>query len=160
MLKMASQLVQLSWKFPYLYYPNNLLIIRFSMILYMYFMFWKIKCHFHDKVVLCSWSSLNTRATYSKSRNASFEVSVFVGWLYWGFTSLQRYFSHITTCTQEITNLWKFKWRGGEGNPGPLAPQAKSLTTRPLLLPDVSVFITQSFATVVSLCHFSLCYTL
>ena len=25
----------------------------------------------------------------------------------------------------------KFKWRGGELNPGPLAPQAKSLTTRP-----------------------------
>ena len=25
----------------------------------------------------------------------------------------------------------KFKWRGGESNPGPLAPQAKSLTTRP-----------------------------
>ena len=28
----------------------------------------------------------------------------------------------------------KFKWRGGELNPGPLAPQAKSLTTRPTLL--------------------------
>ena len=27
----------------------------------------------------------------------------------------------------------KFKRRGGESNPGPLAPQAKSLTTRPLL---------------------------
>ena len=25
----------------------------------------------------------------------------------------------------------KFKWRCGESNPGPLAPQAKSLTTRP-----------------------------
>ena len=25
----------------------------------------------------------------------------------------------------------KFKWQGGESNPGPLAPQAKSLTTRP-----------------------------
>ena len=29
----------------------------------------------------------------------------------------------------------KFKWRGRESNPGPLAPQAKSLTTRPPLLP-------------------------
>ena len=29
----------------------------------------------------------------------------------------------------------KFKWRGGESNPGLLAPQAKSLTTRPPLLP-------------------------
>ena len=28
----------------------------------------------------------------------------------------------------------KFKWRGGESNPGPLAPQAYSLTTRPLPL--------------------------
>ena len=28
----------------------------------------------------------------------------------------------------------KFKWRGGESNPGPLAPQVKSLTTRPPLL--------------------------
>ena len=30
-----------------------------------------------------------------------------------------------------------FKWLGGESNPGPLAPQAKSLTTRPPLLPPV-----------------------
>ena len=29
----------------------------------------------------------------------------------------------------------KFKWRGGESNPGPLAPQAKSLTTRSPPLP-------------------------
>ena len=32
----------------------------------------------------------------------------------------------------------KFKWRGGESNPGPLAPQAKSLTTRPPPLPDIA----------------------
>ena len=25
----------------------------------------------------------------------------------------------------------KFKWRGGESNPGPVAPQTKSLTTQP-----------------------------
>ena len=29
-----------------------------------------------------------------------------VGWLYWGFTSLQRYFSYIATWKQEIANLW------------------------------------------------------
>ena len=29
----------------------------------------------------------------------------------------------------------KFKWRGGESNPGPLALQAKSLTTWPPLPP-------------------------
>ena len=28
----------------------------------------------------------------------------------------------------------KFNWRGRESNPGPFAPQAKSLTTRPPLL--------------------------
>ena len=33
----------------------------------------------------------------------------------------------------------KFKWRGGETNPGPLAPQAKSLTTRPLPLPVLKI---------------------
>ena len=44
-------------------------------------------------------------------------------------------FSHISTWKQEIPNLRKFKWRGRESKPGPLAPQAKSLTTRPPLLP-------------------------
>ena len=34
----------------------------------------------------------------------------------------------------------KFKWRGRESNPGPLAPQAKSLTTRPPLLPASDEF--------------------
>ena len=63
-----------------------------------------------------------------------YSVYEFALTLYWGFTSLQRYFSHIATWKQEITNLWKFKWRGWESNPGPLSPQAKSLTTRPLLL--------------------------
>ena len=37
---------------------------------------------------------------------------------------------------QEITNLWKFNMRGRESNLSPLAPQAKSLTTRPPLLPQ------------------------
>ena len=32
----------------------------------------------------------------------------------------------------------KFKWRGEESNPGPLAPQAKSLTTRQPPLPTLS----------------------
>ena len=27
---------------------------------------------------------------------------------------------------QEITNLWKFKWRGRESNPGPLAPKPRA----------------------------------
>ena len=71
------------------------------------------------------------------------DVVLLVGWLYWGFTSLQRYFSHIATWKQEITNLWKFKWRCRESNPGPLTLQAKSLTTRPPLLPDDVVLVEQ-----------------
>ena len=31
--------------------------------------------------------------------------------------------------------FWKFKWRGRESNPSPLAPQVKSLTSWPPLLP-------------------------
>ena len=54
-----------------------------------------------------------------------------VGWL---VVLRINVFSHISTWKQEITNLWKFKWRGRESNPGPLAPQAKSLTSRPPLL--------------------------
>ena len=46
---------------------------------------------------------------------------------------------YISTLKQEITNLWKIKWRGRESNPGPLAPQAKSLTTRPPPLPEVKL---------------------
>ena len=88
-----------------------------------------------------------------------------VGWLYWGFTSLQLYFSHVATWKQEITNLWNFKWRGRESNPGPLAPQAKSLTTRPPLLlsmqrisiwnPDVQI---QSLMTLLICCWIVLHY--
>ena len=64
-------------------------------------------------------------------------VRILVGWLVvWGLTSIWRSFSHISTWKQEITNLWKFKWRGRKSNPGPLAPKAKSLTTRPPLLPS------------------------
>ena len=36
-----------------------------------------------------------------------------VGWLYWGFTSLKRYFSHIATCKQEVTNLWNSSGEAG-----------------------------------------------
>ena len=33
-------------------------------------------------------------------------IDKIVGWLYWGFKSILRYFSHIATWKQEITNLW------------------------------------------------------
>ena len=48
-----------------------------------------------------------------------------VGWLYWGFTSLQWYFTHIATWKQEITNKWKFKWRCRESNSNPLLRKSR-----------------------------------
>ena len=41
---------------------------------------------------------------------------VLVGWLYWECTSIQRYFSHIATWKQEITNRCKLERRGQESN--------------------------------------------
>ena len=40
-----------------------------------------------------------------------------VGWLCWGFTSLSRYFSHIATWKQGITNLWNRSGETGNGTP-------------------------------------------
>ena len=80
-------------------------------------------------VQIWHWAKLNE---ISKSQHSTIGL---VGWLYWRFRSLQRYFSHIVTWKQEINHLWKFKWQGRESNSDPLAPQAKSLTTRPPLLP-------------------------
>ena len=57
-------------------------------------------------------------------------IGLKLGWLVGCIEDLrrfQRYFSYIATWQQEITNLWKFKWRGQESNPGPLAPQAQEL---------------------------------
>ena len=85
-----------------------------------------IKCH--EKCV---------SANLFLSSFIKFHSAVSVGWLYWGFTSLQRHFSHIATWKQEITNFWKFKSQCWELNPGPLWG-AKSLTTWPPLLPVVS----------------------
>ena len=83
----------------------------------------------------CNIVTSHTSIPYSGQFPEQYQY--YVGWFYWGFTSLQRYFSRIATWKQEITNLWKFKWRGRKSNPGPLALQAKSLTTRPPLLPNI-----------------------
>ena len=56
-------------------------------------------------------------------------------WLVGCIEDLRRFSGISATWKQEITNLWKLKWRGRESNPRPLAPQAKSLTTWPPLLP-------------------------
>ena len=58
-----------------------------------------------------------------------------VGWLVGCIEGLRtsplRYFSHIAAWKKEITNLW---YRRSRIAPGPLASQAKSLNTIPLLL--------------------------
>ena len=56
-------------------------------------------------------------------------MKLLVGWLLFRrFTLLKWSFSHIATWKQEMTNLWN---RDRKSNTGPLAPQAKSLTTTP-----------------------------
>ena len=50
-------------------------------------------------------SSLRLRWAKKKWISKIYEFDKLIGWLYWGFTSLQRYFSHILTWKQEITNL-------------------------------------------------------
>ena len=75
------------------------------------------------------------RKFYFKNKLHILRMHSMVGWLYWGFTSLQWYFRHMVTWKQEITNLWKILSQGRELKPGPLTPQAKSLTTRPPPLP-------------------------
>ena len=50
----------------------------------------------------------------------------------------------------------KFEWRGGESNPGPLAPLAKSLTTRPPLppIPPPPPLVRNFTENVFFFCHF------
>ena len=66
--------------------------------------------------------------------------SVLVGWLvvlriYVASAVFQPYRDLEAGDNQSL----KFKWRDQESNPGPLAPKAKSLTTRPPPLPSCSV---------------------
>ena len=107
-----------------------------TVLQYVHWSIWKtIQMKYHGKAA-------TFRCMYIASimcRLSSISVLWLVGWLFWGLTSIKRSFSHISTWKQEITNLWKFKWRGRESNPGPLAPQAKSSTTRPPLLPHFSL---------------------
>ena len=69
-------------------------------------------------------------------RNETIFVGWLVGWLvvlriYVALAVFQSYLDLEAGDNQSL----KFKWLGGELNPGPLAPQAKSLTTRPPPLP-------------------------
>ena len=70
----------------------------------------------------CSWSLTSL----------IFRPDPLVGWLvvlriYVALAVIQPYRDLEAGDNQSL----KFKWRGGESIPGPLAPQAKSLTTRP-----------------------------
>ena len=58
-----------------------------------------------------------------------------VGWLVWlvvlGIYVALAVFQPYRDLEAGDNQSLKFKWRDRESNPGPLAPQAKSLTTRP-----------------------------
>ena len=53
-------------------------------------------------------------------------VGWLVGWLYWGFTSLQRYFIHIATWKQEITNLCNLSSEAGNRTPDLLLRKSRA----------------------------------
>ena len=92
-------------------------------------------------------------------------LHIFIGWLVGWLVVLRIYvalavFQPYRDLEAGDNKSLKFKWRGGESNPGPLAPQAKSLTTRPPPLPHR--FITNIFLepnlTSLSLCHLHLMF--
>ena len=67
-------------------------------------------------------------------------ISRLVGWLYWGFVNVAlEVFQPYWDLEAGDNQFLKFKWRGRESNPGPLAPQAKILTTRSPQLPGISM---------------------
>ena len=64
----------------------------------------------------CLWNTMPpvvTRSVKKLFRHNGHDQGHEVSWLYWGFTSLQRYFSHIITWKQEITNRWNSSGEAG-----------------------------------------------
>ena len=65
-----------------------------------------------------------------------------VGWLVWlvvlGIYVALAVFQSYRDLEAGDNQSLKFKWRDRELNPGPLTPQAKSLTTRPPPLPTAT----------------------
>ena len=89
---------------------------------------------------ICSLSPCTTTQPSELRLRATFVLFLVVfivdGWLvalriYVALVVFQPYRDLETGDNQSL----KFKWRDRESNPGPLAPQAKSLTTRPPPLP-------------------------
>ena len=78
-----------------------------------------------------------TRDTYPRNNNpwvinnncVNFQY-IFCWLVVFRITSLKRYFSHITTWKQEITNLWNSSGEAGDQSPD-LLLRKRSLTTRP-----------------------------
>ena len=58
-----------------------------------------------------------TRSVKKLFQHNGYDQGHEVGWLNWRFTSLQRYFSHIATWKQEITNLWNSSGEAGNWTP-------------------------------------------
>ena len=62
--------------------------------------------NWHNIRTKCLWNTMPPVVTRSVKRlfqHNGYDQGHEVGWLYWGFTLLQRYFIHIATWKQEIT---------------------------------------------------------
>ena len=67
-------------------------------------------------------------------------INTWVGWLVVLRIYVASAVFHLYRDLEAGDNKSKFKWRGRESNPGPLAPQAKSLTNRQPLLPLIDTW--------------------
>ena len=68
----------------------------------------------------CLWNTMPpvvTRSVKKLFQHNGHDQGHEVGWFYWGFTSLQRYISHIATWKQEITNRWNSSGEAGNWTP-------------------------------------------
>ena len=68
---------------------------------------------YKNKVFVKHYAPIVTRSVNKLFQHNDHDQGHEVGWLYWGFTSLQRYFNHIATWKQEITNLWNSSGEAG-----------------------------------------------
>ena len=72
---------------------------------------------YKNKVFVKHYAPVVTRSVKKLFQHNGHDQGHEVGWLYWGFTSLQRYFSHIATWKQDITNPWNSSGEAGNWTP-------------------------------------------
>ena len=139
----------LSWNFAYdfvlLFYRSNSSVINWRQLLwelcpfwnleywkytvfrtFLTYMLWHIELKFYIVMTLFYCTTDQVRVSSIRL------VGWLVGWLVVLRTCVAlAVFQPYRDLEAGDNQCLKFKWRGGESNPGPLALQAKSLTTRP-----------------------------